>query len=311
MSNSRLFEILFYLLKHRKASAATLAEQFGVSVRTIYRDIDSLSAAGIPVYSTTGRNGGVVLMEEYVLERLAVTEQERKDILQALQSLEATQFIEGGKLLEKLGILYQREQSGSIMVDFSRWGSRTSAEQEKFNAVKAAVEQQRCLEIIYVNSKGQEHNRTFEPLKLLFKEAAWYVYGFCRRQEDYRLFRLSRIVAWKTTEQTFERECNIEDYLSGAAASYPPPIHLELVADKSVKHRLYDVFDSQAIVTDTCGDVRVEADVPLDEWVYSFLLSLGPAVKYLAPLILRERLREDYQRGYEMMRRMEDDDNER
>lgn len=69
MAESRLFQILYYLLDRREATASKLAEKFEVSIRTIYRDIDKLSGAGIPVYTTTGYKGGVHLDENFVLKK--------------------------------------------------------------------------------------------------------------------------------------------------------------------------------------------------------------------------------------------------
>ena len=67
MQESRLFRILYYLLDKGRATAPELAEKFEVSVRTIYRDVDAISSADIPIYVTTGRNGGIQFLDDYVL----------------------------------------------------------------------------------------------------------------------------------------------------------------------------------------------------------------------------------------------------
>ena len=87
MPSSRLFEIVYLLLQRRRMTAAELAERFEVSVRTVYRDIDALSAAGVPVYAIPGKGGGVALMEHCVLDRAAFSEGEQRQLLTALQSL--------------------------------------------------------------------------------------------------------------------------------------------------------------------------------------------------------------------------------
>ena len=80
MQESRLFRIVYYLLDKGRATAPELAEHFEVSVRTIYRDIDTLSGAGIPIYAETGRNGGIYLMKGFVLDKAVLSDEEKQEI---------------------------------------------------------------------------------------------------------------------------------------------------------------------------------------------------------------------------------------
>ena len=118
MKLNRLFEITSILLNRRTVTAAELAERFGVSVRTIYRDIDARSASGVPVYTSQGAGGGISLMEEYSLNRAMLSDEERRGILMALQLLRATRCPDLGGVLEKLGGLF-RGGADWISVDFS------------------------------------------------------------------------------------------------------------------------------------------------------------------------------------------------
>ena len=90
MSQARLFEMVYLLLERGKMSATELAERFEVSVRTVYRDVDALSAVGVPVYALPGRNGGVALMEQYVLSKTALSDREQEQLLASLKSLSGT-----------------------------------------------------------------------------------------------------------------------------------------------------------------------------------------------------------------------------
>ena len=76
MQINRLFQIVYNLLEHGKSSAPELAEKFGVSTRTIYRELEAISAAGIPIYATQGKGGGVSLLENYVLGKSLFSEKE-------------------------------------------------------------------------------------------------------------------------------------------------------------------------------------------------------------------------------------------
>ena len=121
MKNDRLFQILYLLLEKGTITAPELSRALEVSVRTIYRDIDALSLAGVPVYATQGKNGGVSLLPNYAFDKALLTDEEQNQILYAIQSLRAVdQPVDA--LLSKLGGLFQKQNASWIEVDFSRWG---------------------------------------------------------------------------------------------------------------------------------------------------------------------------------------------
>jgi len=100
MQESRLFKIVYHLLDKGRATASELAEKFEVSVRTIYRDIDALSGAGIPIYAEAGRNGGIYLMNDFVMDKAVLTEEEKREILTALHSINSTSNIDNSQILQ-------------------------------------------------------------------------------------------------------------------------------------------------------------------------------------------------------------------
>lgn len=106
MQESRLFKIVYHLLDKGQAAAPELAEKFEVSVRTIYRDIDALSGAGVPVYAEAGRNGGIHLMHDFVLDRAVLSEEEKQEILTALQSISFMNKIGSNETLQKLSAIF-------------------------------------------------------------------------------------------------------------------------------------------------------------------------------------------------------------
>ena len=131
MQESRLFKIIYHLLDKGQATAPELAEEFEVSVRTIYRDIDALSSAGIPVYAEVGRNGGIHLMNDFVLDRAVLSEEEKQEILTALQSINFTKNISNSQTLQKLSAIFNISSENWLEVDFSRWGDN-GTDNEKF-----------------------------------------------------------------------------------------------------------------------------------------------------------------------------------
>ena len=211
MAKNRLFKILYLLLQNRRMTAQELADRFEVSVRTIYRDVDALSAAGIPVYTSPGRGGGVSLMDHFVLDRTALSEEEQRQLLTALQSLPGSVRQDAGQVLSKLSGLFQRQEPDWIQVELSRWGSG-EAGREKFDLLKGAIHSHSQIAFTYVSSYGRTTDRRVLPARLVFKGQAWYLQGYCLEKDDYRTFKITRMLDLQVLETPFDR------------LLYPPPI---------------------------------------------------------------------------------------
>ena len=138
MKNGRLFELLYLLVERRALTAGELAERFEVSERTIYRDVDALSAAGVPVYTQRGQGGGIRLMDQFVLDRCLLSPREQDEVLFALRALLSTGGLEGAEALERLSALFRREAEGWVEVDFTDWGSGEQ-ERENFRIVREGI----------------------------------------------------------------------------------------------------------------------------------------------------------------------------
>ena len=157
MSDSRLFKILYYLLDKGHATAPELAAEFEVSSRTIYRDVEALSSAGIPIYAETGRNGGIYLLQDFILDRAILSEKVKHEVLTAIQSILATGYIDGKEILTKLSALFNVNTRNWLEVDFSRWG-KYAFDNSKFEILKTAVIQ--CKEIKYPLNTSQKKSFT-------------------------------------------------------------------------------------------------------------------------------------------------------
>ena len=300
MQESRLFKIVYYLLEKGQATAHELAEKFEVSDRTIYRDIDALSGAGIPVYAETGRNGGISLLDNYVLDRTILSEKERQDILAALQSLSAAGNTCDKATLDKLSALFRLPSDNWYEVDFSRWGE-VAQDNNKFEDLKKAVVCHRCVQISYVGAYTAESSRKIHPLKLLYKSRAWYVKAYCAEKKDFRLFKLNRIIRWELLEEEF------------IPVSWPEPSEEEKTPEqdqtpivlrfsREVAYRVYDEFDLNHIQEQENGEMLVTAYMPQDGWLTGFLLSFGAQVEVISPVYLREVLAAQAREIYEKNR---------
>ena len=294
MSESRLFKIIYYLLDKEQVSAPELAEVCEVSVRTIYRDIDMLSSAGIPVYANTGRNGGIRLLDHFVLRNAVLSEKEKQEILLGVQSLSAIQYKAADDILIKLGALFQTAQANWIEVDFSRWGSVQEKEQKVFGILKQAILERKKLEFIYYSSSGNSSRQEVEPLKLLYKDKSWYVFAFCPDKSDYRLFRVSRMKEIGLNEKSFE----IKDESLNSVLSKPEDLgellQIELDFPDECGYRLYDTFDESAILKTESG-YKVQVALPENEWLYGFVMSFGDKISVIRPEYLKENIIKRYE----------------
>ena len=285
MQESRLFKIVYYLLDKGQATAPELAERFEVSVRTIYRDIDALSEAGIPVYTEAGRNGGIRLMNNFVLDKAVLSEEEKREILTALQSINFTQN-NSSRTLQKLSAIFHLRSEDWLEVDFSRWGDQKKLDNEKFELLKKAVIHCKSVKIHYAGTNGTERERIVQPYKLVYKAKAWYLRAFCTEKQDMRTFKLNRILDYEMLEEGFVRRNFPAD---------PDDVEIDcplvtLRFPKEMAYRVYDEFDKTQIRIQENGDLVASAAMPEGAWLTGFLLSFGTQVEILSPAHLRKEI---------------------
>ena len=293
MSESRLFKILYYLLDKGTVTAPELAKKFEVSVRTIYRDIDMLSGAGIPVYTTTGHGGGIHLFDNFVLKKSLLSEQEMQDILIGVQSLSAVQYPDTDGVMSKLKATFQIAESDWIEIDFSRWGSIVEKEKQYFEMLKRSILGRQEIQFLYYNSLGELSQRRCQPLKMVYKDKAWYLYAYCLKRNDYRLFRISRIKELLVTDQYFKSHSEMKESVFSLMEEMGKPITIELSFPKEVSYRVYDTFEDDVIKWNG-QEIRVNVTLPETEWLYSFIMSFGNQISILYPISLKEKIIERY-----------------
>ncbi len=294
MQQSRLFQIVYYLLEKGQATAPELAEMFEVSVRTIYRDLDVLSGAGIPVYAEAGRNGGIRLMHDFVLDKAVLSQEEKQEILTALQSINVTRNISESPTLQKLSAMFRMGSENWLLVDFSRWGNEES-DKEKFERLKSAVIHRRAVKIDYAGSGGEVRSRIVHPYKLVYKAKAWYLYGFCTVRQEMRTFKLNRILETEILREEFQRR-DLPDVPGASDGEYP---EITLRFPGEMAYRVYDEFDKTRVQKQENGDLVVCVRMPEDAWLTGFLLSFGTQVDILSPAHLREKVAKQAKLIYE------------
>lgn len=318
MLNRRL-GIIYTLIRKKTVTARELAEQYEVSERTIYRDMEALSMSGVPIYAKKGKNGGICLMDGFVLDKLLVTEGEQQQILAALQSLGAVGAVEEQTALRKLGDFFKVEPKNWVEIDYSDWSGRR---REMFEQIRQAILDDRVMTFDYYGQKGDKMLRTVEPLQLVFKEYTWYLRAFCRDRQALRLFKVLRMKRVQILEERFVPRPVEEQSASGAETVYELPSGAELAEavcelssttgktaedalmtdaasddrvitvtariDASEAYRVYDRFEEEELTVLPDGSFLVRITCPLDDWVYGLFFTFGPAAEILEPAEVRE-----------------------
>lgn len=302
---NRLLGITYTLLSKENITAAALAERFEVSVRTIYRDIEVMSQAGIPVYARKGKNGGICLMEQFVLNKMLITKEEQQQILAALLSVEETTASEEKEILQKLGNFFKTEPVNWIAIDFSDWGG---GQKQLYEDIKRAILTSKVISFDYYGQNREMSRRTVEPVQLLFKEYTWYLSAYCRERKAPRLFKLTRIKKMEVLEEKFEpreagakkEEGNVEKQEDMKEAYVYAPM-ITMWIDKKEAYRVYDRFCESDIEILEDGNFMVRVTYALDEWVYGLILSFGSSARVLEPLEIRQEIKKriaDMQKNY-------------
>ncbi len=255
---NRLLGMIYILMKQGTVTAAELSERFEVSVRTIYRDMDTLSAAGIPIYARRGKNGGICLTEQFVLDKMLITKEEQQEILSGLISLRETRADGEENILQKLGEFFKTDPVAWLAIDLSDWsGSR----KQLYEDIKHAVLERRLVRFDYYGKMGEMSRRTVEPVQLLFKEYTWYLRAFCRERNAWRIFKLFRMKRLEVLSEVFvprdgsdgEAGAGAEDQKEQALSSAVIDIRI----DRKEAYRIYDRFGEEEIEALPEGDFLV------------------------------------------------------
>ena len=290
---NRQLEIIYILMNKDTVTAEELAAHFEVSTRTVYRDIDSLSMAGFPVYASRGKGGGIRLMERFILDRRLLTGEEQQRILAAMASLRETGAFQDEKVLEKLQTFFKAESMEWVAIDFSDWSGRR---RELFGRIKEAILGRHVMEFDYYGQRGQMMHRKVEPVQLLFKEYTWYVRAFCRGRGAMRLFKVLRMKRVEVREETFEpgprhrEDRPVEENRTVSADQGESSAEIVFRVDRREAYRVYDRFEEEEITVLPQGDFEIRMKCPMDDWVYGLILSFGPAAVVLEPDWVREEL---------------------
>ena len=305
MKIDRQIGILSVLLQKETVTAPYLAEKFEVSRRTINRDIEDLCKAGIPIVTKQGVNGGISIIENYKLDKTLFTQREIQDILAGLRSLDSVNGTNRyGQLMEKLSAGSSDFMVGnqSVLIDLSSWYKDSLA--PKIELIRISIDKCRKLEFIYYSSKG-ESVRCIEPYYLIFRWSSWYVWGWCEKRGDFRLFKLNRMDQVKISEQEFlKRQVPMPD-LSDERV-FPGGIKVKALFEQDCKWRLVEEYGTGCFSVQQDGKLLFQSDYTNKDNLITWLLSFGEKVELLEP----EEIREEIKASIERMKKKYEDEKE-
>ena len=298
MKVDRLMSIVLVLLDKERMSAQELADMFEVSLRTIYRDIDSIDLAGVPILSTSGVGGGFEIMPNYKLDKKVFSTTDLSAILMGLSSL--SNMIRGDELINALAkvksfIPANRAKEielkvNQICIDLSQWMGNNNI-QPYLEIIKIALQDHKLLSFEYIAHHGNIALRIVEPYQLVLKSSHWYLYGYCHERNDFRLFRLSRMSNLQIKEEFFilrdyqKPQLEFDDILATMQIEIKIRIH------KSIIDRVLDYCSYENFIIN--GDEHYIVRFPFveNDYHYDILLSFGDKCECLEPPHIRTKIK--------------------
>lgn len=288
MKIDRMIGILSVLLQKEKVTAPYLAEKFEVSRRTINRDIEDLCKAGIPLVTAQGANGGISIMEGYKIDSTLLTSADMQAILAGLRSLDSVSGTNRYfQLMEKLSAGASALIPGGqhILIDLSSWSK--SSLSPKIELLHAAIECGRSVHFHYFAPRG-ESVRLIEPYYLIFHWANWYVWGYCKDREDYRLFKLNRMTELKTGEPFEMRTAPLPDLSTETV--FPRAYQVKALISPEYQWRLVEEYGPDCFTVQPDGRLFVSLGFANEESVLGWVLSFRGGAELLEPREFREEL---------------------
>lgn len=298
MKIDRLVSIIMILLDKKRIGAKELADMFEVSSRTIYRDIDAINMAGIPVRSTSGVGGGFEIMQEYKIDKKVFSADDLSVLLMGLSSL--SDMIQGDELVHALAkvksfIPADRAKEielkvNQICIDLSPWIGNHNI-QPYLELIQTALQESKLLTFEYIAHHGSRTARIVEPYQLVLKSSHWYLQGYCRKRNDFRLFRLSRMSNLQMQEEIFiprdyqKPQLAFDDIMETLQTKIKIRIH------RSVMDRVLDYCTYENFSPDDNEYYIVEFPFVENDYHYDILLSFGDKCECLEPMYIREKIK--------------------
>jgi predicted DNA-binding transcriptional regulator YafY len=293
MKIERLIAIIMLLMERDTVPTSELAERLEVSRRTIFRDIDSLSMAGLPVVVTRGAAGGVSLMKSYKVDKKLFTPKDIQSLIAGLRSYH--QLLENKEIantLTKLQSLAEGNDSlkqpfRHVSVDLEPNPGNRSL-RSLLKEVETAMNDSRYLLFHYTDKNGKETFRKAEPYQVVFKESTWYLQAFCTDRKDYRIFKLARMNEVRLSEETFTPRDFAPLPMDGSDWMTEERAPVIIRIDKSIKDKVIERFGAEHILAQDGDGYIAKYPIADNEEGYNVLLKFGAKCEILEPDSVRQ-----------------------
>lgn len=286
MKIDRILEIIIYLSNHDNVPASYLAERFHVSVRTIQRDMVSISSIGIPVYAEGGKCGGYSILPTYKIRNSGIRNDEQQMIIKALESLATSYTNDKLKaLIEKYNAIIEKEGGQKVFWDFGV--TRENDHVQNMNhLLEQAIAERKHIVFHYRNASGKKSIQYAEPLAIHYKWYAWYLFSYSPEKKQYRTFKVARIenLHIDDTVSVIEHG-NVEKLMKDSEQKYYQTcIHIEVQFDNEYTSLMSEYFPDCTAEKLTETISRIYIDVPAKERLWkALLLSFGNKIKVVGP----------------------------
>jgi len=288
MKLDRLIGILTVLLQNERVTAPFLADKFEVNRRTIGRDIDTLCQAGIPIITHQGNGGGISIAEGFKLDKNVLTVDELSGIIAAIKGLgSVSEESKIERTLDKLGANTNAviSMSEPVVIDLASYYKSDLT--QKIEQIKRAALEAKLIEFDYHYEKG-ESRRKIEPYVAIFQWSSWYVFGFCLERQDWRMFKLNRLLNLCTMDEPFTPR-DIPPESRDFYRHLTDEIKLTAIFDKSVKYLIIESYGLDSF-RETEGGLFFQFDYTNRNYMISWLLGFGDKVKVLGPTDVVEEI---------------------
>jgi predicted DNA-binding transcriptional regulator YafY len=309
MRAERLLSILMIMQRGQSLTAGELANRLGVSVRTIFRDIDALSGMGVPVYTEPGRGGGIRLLEGYSSDLTGLSSGEAEALAlvaspasMGVRELDTPARTALDKLAAAVPTMHQlraQHARGRLLFDTKPW-FRSNDTTPFLDQLRGVIWKNERIHLSYQRSNGEHKDYVVEPYALVVKVDTWYLIGQVKR--EMRVFRLSRMLGLKPTGEIFERDAqfDLHKYWFAWCDSFEknPPSHyaVEIEITARGRRKLLGSFGHwfksklEPLGERYRGRKRVTLDFDREDIALRLLFDLGEEATILSPRGLRQKL---------------------
>ena len=294
MRVNRFLSILIIISQKGLVTGRELAEHFEVSLRTIYRDIEKISEAGVPIAATGGMGGGYYIMKNYNINEIFFNKKEIGPLIAVMDNLKL--LFGNNPQFNDIVLKFETLRNGEnheydkLSIDMSHFSMEKELKEYLF-LINKSIEKNRLLEFEYINRKMEYSKRIVEPIQIDFSSGQWYIIGFCRIRKDYRKFKLVRVRDMKSGDSFIKDPISKEEIKRIFNDNYEKnSILVTLKFSCEIGEQLSEYFSKNKIKPLKNGTYIVEDFFPEDEGLRKFILGFGNDCEVIAPDNLRKEM---------------------